>query len=100
MEIFIKILQLILSLSIPGEVGRHLPAEGAVSLPDRERCLRSTATTKTGKFIPKSVLIRNDQLCRRCHDKGEAVMFDDLPFLSALDWALVEPAMGLEPATC
>ena len=63
----------ILSSSIPGEVGKHVPADGAVSLPDRGALLPFDGDHENREVYSKSVLIRNDQLCRRCHGSREAV---------------------------
>ncbi|MDA8240107.1 MAG: ATP-binding protein [Nitrospiraceae bacterium] len=63
----------ILSSSIPGEVGKHVPTEGAVSLPDRGALLSFDGDHENREVYSKSVLIRNDQLCRRCHGSREAV---------------------------
>ena len=63
----------ILNSSIPGEVGKHLLTESAVSPPDRGALLPFDGDRENREVYSKSVLIRNDQLCRGCHSSGEAV---------------------------
>jgi signal transduction histidine kinase len=64
---------LILSSSIPGELGRHVLRESGQPLPGGGSAPQFDGNHENREIYSKSVVIRNDQLCRRCHDSKEAV---------------------------
>jgi signal transduction histidine kinase len=65
---------LILSSSIPGEVGRRISGGDGVELPLGSGTVPLSEDDRGDREVySKSVLIRNDQFCRRCHGDREAI---------------------------